>query len=194
MLLGVHDPDHVHGVIALVPSSVVNCGVRGGGTPSGCIGAAWTLGGKPLPYNVPPGIPSSAAVIPVEQIAGPILLACGGVDQVWPSCQSPRRSSAASKRTASTPHPSYTYLPPGHDIGTLIPYQPGAAKLDTNVPFDEQAAKACGRTSSASSGPFTEIRRAALRRTERKRAQSGKMGREGIEPSTLGLRVPCSTS
>jgi pimeloyl-ACP methyl ester carboxylesterase len=48
LLLGVHDPDLVHGVIALVPSSVVNCGIQGGSTPGGCIGAAWTLGGKPL--------------------------------------------------------------------------------------------------------------------------------------------------
>ncbi len=140
LLLGVHDSDLVHGVIALVPSSVVNCGIQGGGVPSGCIGAAWTLGGKALPYNVPPGIPSPADVIPVEQIAGPILLACGGVDQVWPSCQFAEAIvSRLDANHVKRPHPSYTYLTAGHNVGTLIPYQPGGAQLDTNVPFDEQA-------------------------------------------------------
>jgi predicted esterase len=50
LLLGVHYRDLVHGVFALMPSSVVNCGIRDYTAPD-CIGAAWTLGGKPLPYG-----------------------------------------------------------------------------------------------------------------------------------------------
>jgi hypothetical protein len=53
---------------------------------------AWTLRGRPLPAVSPSafGQPSppgkQRAVIPVERIGGPVLLACGGQDLVWPSC------------------------------------------------------------------------------------------------------------
>jgi pimeloyl-ACP methyl ester carboxylesterase len=86
LLLGAHFPRLVNGVVAGVPSSVVNPGWPDTTRP------AWTLGGRPLPavspsefgQPNPPGKPR--AVIPVERIGGPILLACGGQDVVWPSC------------------------------------------------------------------------------------------------------------
>jgi dienelactone hydrolase len=86
LLLGAHFPQLVNGVIAGVPSSVVNPGWPDDSQP------AWTLGGRPLPavspsefgQPNPPGKPQ--AVIPVERIRGPVLLACGGQDLVWPSC------------------------------------------------------------------------------------------------------------
>jgi dienelactone hydrolase len=84
--LGAYFPQLVNGVIAGVPSSVVNPGWPDTTRP------AWTLGGRPLPAVSPsefgqPNPPGAArAVIPVEHIGGPILLACGGQDAVWPSC------------------------------------------------------------------------------------------------------------
>jgi dienelactone hydrolase len=87
LLLGAHFPHLVNGVVAGVPSSVVNPAERPDtGQP------AWTLGGHPLlamsPSEFgqpnPPGKPQ--AVIPVERIRGPVLLACGGQDLRWPSC------------------------------------------------------------------------------------------------------------
>jgi dienelactone hydrolase len=87
LLLGAHFPQLVNGVVAGVPSSVVN---PAPGPETGQ--PAWTLGGHPLPAVSPSdfGQPNPAgkpqAVIPVERIRGPILLACGQQDLVWPSC------------------------------------------------------------------------------------------------------------
>jgi len=49
---------------------------------------AWTLGGKPIPWArnfTPAGTSPPEANIPVEQIAGPVLLVAGDQDLVWPS-------------------------------------------------------------------------------------------------------------
>ncbi|MGI8666604.1 MAG: acyl-CoA thioester hydrolase/BAAT C-terminal domain-containing protein [Jatrophihabitans sp.] len=86
LLIGAHYPSLVNGVVAAVPSSVVNGGDVSGTEP------AWTLAGRGLPFvraseyyqPDPPG--DQAAVIPVERIAGPVLLSCGGLDTEWPSC------------------------------------------------------------------------------------------------------------
>ena len=144
LLLGGHYPARVHGAIALVPSSVVNCGIIGGGVPGGCTGPAWTFEGKPLPYTTqfdqpdPTDVP--AAVIPVEEIHAPLLLACGGVDATWNSCAF---ASAIVHRLDATPggaaHVLYRYLDAGHPVGGLLPDEPGSLAYDDNVPFDEQA-------------------------------------------------------
>ena len=144
LLLGVHYPAVVHGVIALVPSSVVNCGIEGAGSRIRCDGPAWTFRGKPLPYTLQFDEPSPtdvpAAVIPVERIEGPILLACGGIDQTWVSCPF---SDAITSRLDRDPvkyrHVTYAYLDAGHDVGALLPAEPGFTQYDRNVPFDEQA-------------------------------------------------------
>ena len=66
LILGSVYPKLVHGVIALVPSSVVN---------STSANPDWTIGGQDLPFTE----------IPVERINGPVLAVGGGQDQVWPS-------------------------------------------------------------------------------------------------------------
>ena len=87
LLLGAIYPDLVNGVIAGVPSAVVNPGYPDTGTP------AWTMQGQPISsanFATQGGSQSTddpQDVIPVEQIAGPILLSCGGQDSVWPSCE-----------------------------------------------------------------------------------------------------------
>ena len=86
LLLGAHFPQLVNGVVAEVPSSVVNPGLPDASQP------AWTLRGRPLPavspseFGQPNPQGTPRAVIPVERIRGPILLACGQLDLVWPSC------------------------------------------------------------------------------------------------------------
>ena len=77
LLLGVHFPNLVNGVIAGVPSSVTYGGYPHDSRP------LWLLGGKALPYaplidwNNPNPIDARAAVIPVEQIKGPVMMSCG---------------------------------------------------------------------------------------------------------------------
>lgn len=84
LLLGVHYPALVSGVIASSPSDVAICAYPG------CTGPAWTLNGRPLPYtkefDTPEPTDNPAAVIPVQEIRGPVFLDCGGADKVWTSC------------------------------------------------------------------------------------------------------------
>jgi dienelactone hydrolase len=86
LLLGSHFPLLVNGVIAGVPSSVVDPGYPDATAP------AWTLGGEPVPgltlAQWRESLPvDPRASIPVERIRGPVLLVCGLEDQVWPSCR-----------------------------------------------------------------------------------------------------------
>ena len=135
LLLGVHYPSLVHGVIAMVPANVALCSYPG------CTGPAWTLAGQPLPYtrqfNQPDPSDNPAAVIPVEQIPGPIFLYCAGRDQVWNSCA---YAKAISQRL-NAHHDQYRHLllrspNAGHPSGLPIPYEPQAAETSVS---DEQA-------------------------------------------------------
>lgn len=139
-LLGIYKPDLVHGVIALVPSSVVICAYPD------CDGAPWTLGGKALPYtkqfDQPAPIDDPDAVIPVERIRGPIFLSCGGKDVVWVSCRYAR--AIMSRLEAS--HHAYrrlllSYPDAGHGIGSLLPYLSGLRRSDRDhaIPSDQVA-------------------------------------------------------
>ena len=86
LLVGSYFPNLVDGVIAGVPSSVVNPGLPDPREP------AWLLAGKPLPFapaadrNDPAPANAPQAIIPVERIRGPILIDCGTSDTEWASC------------------------------------------------------------------------------------------------------------
>jgi dienelactone hydrolase len=120
LLLGTYFPRLVNGVIAGVPSSVVNPGWPDDSRP------AWTLRGRPLPAVSPsefgqPNPPGKAqAVIPVERIGGPVLLACGQQDLVWPSCAYVD-AITARLRAHRFAHPvtALRYRDAGHLIGGL---------------------------------------------------------------------------
>lgn len=124
LLLGVHYPSLVHGVVASSPSNVAHCNYPG------CNGPAWTFDGKAVPYtyqaNNPDPYGDPAAIIPVENIRGPIFLDCGGDDGVWLSCLYAR----AIMRRLHQYRDRYTHLlldypNAGHDIAGLVPYAPG---------------------------------------------------------------------
>ncbi|WP_269931958.1 acyl-CoA thioesterase/BAAT N-terminal domain-containing protein [Aminobacter sp. HY435] len=114
LLLGATFPDLVSAVIAFVPGAMVH-GAQGAGDPArgGWQGTTWTRGGAPLAHlwqdnaavhwhpwagDPPPsrhhsvffeGLKDTALVararIPVENIAGPVLLISGRDDRAWPS-------------------------------------------------------------------------------------------------------------
>jgi dienelactone hydrolase len=121
LLLGAHFPQLVNGVIAGVPSSVVNPGERPDTSRP-----AWTLSGRPLPAVSPsefgqPNPPGKErAVIPVERIGGPVLLTCGEQDLVWPSCAYVDAISARL-RAHRFAHPvtALRYRDAGHLVGGL---------------------------------------------------------------------------
>jgi len=140
LLLGVHYPTLVHAVVATVPSNVALCSFPG------CTGPAWTLRGHPLPFTSefdnPRPSDQPAAVIPVERIQGPILLVCGGADQIWNSCAFSRAISARLKaRGHRFGHRLYAFPGAGHRVGSLVPYQPRVAEDPTTFD-DEQRARA----------------------------------------------------
>lgn len=114
LLLGATYPDLVSAVIAYVPGAMVH-GAQGAADPArdGWRGPTWTRGGVPLPHlwqdnravhwhpwagGTPPSRHHSVffeglkdrelaarARIPVEKIAGPVLLISGRDDRAWPS-------------------------------------------------------------------------------------------------------------
>lgn len=123
LLLGVHYPDLVHGVIAGAPSALVFGNYPSTGQP------AWTLEGVAIPFvpgtdfgTTHPAL-QPAAVIPVEKIRGPVFTSCGGDDTVWPSCT---YASAITRRLQAThspySHVALNYPDAGHAIGVMTGY------------------------------------------------------------------------
>jgi dienelactone hydrolase len=126
LLLGADFPTLVNGVIAGVPSAVVQ---RGYGAQ-----AAWTLHGRPIQPieaglgDVPAAFASSGAMIPVEKIRGPVMLVCGGLDDVWISC--PYQQAIVKRlRTHHFRYPvtALSYQQAGHYVGDMIAYFPVTA-------------------------------------------------------------------
>jgi dienelactone hydrolase len=136
-LLGVYYPNLVRAVVASVPSNVATCGIP-------CSGPAWTFEGRPVPYtrqfNDPSPNDNPEAVIPDEQIRGPLFLVCGGLDSAWVSCMYTR---AIMSRLAARGHAyrdvSYAYPHAGHYVGNLLPYSPVAPRGLYFNQVDEQA-------------------------------------------------------
>jgi dienelactone hydrolase len=114
LLLGVEYPQLVHAVVALVPGNVVLCGYPQCGEP------AWTLHGKPLPYQTSFG-PVGPHPIPVERIRAPLFLVCGGGDRVWPSCS---MAHAIEERRHGRGVTLLSYPDAGHGVGYPVPNVP----------------------------------------------------------------------
>lgn len=134
LLLGVHYPSLVHGVIAAVPSNVVNCGIHVEGV-GGCIGPAWTIDGKAVPYTTDFGSPRPddvpRAVIPVERIKAPIMLVCAESDEIWPSCSYAHAIlHRLHARHGTRDVRLYTYPAAGHLVGAILPYEPDLFAYD----------------------------------------------------------------
>jgi dienelactone hydrolase len=119
LLVSAHYPNLVHGVVALMPTDDAWC-------------PFWTLGGLPLPctndQSSPHPTDNPAALIPVADIRGPILFACGGQDLAIPSC-SYSEAMMAELAAAGYPYPYklLDYAHAGHGIGIFAPYCPGLA-------------------------------------------------------------------
>lgn len=120
----------VAAVVAAVPSNVVWAGIDRTG---GAVGSSWTAGGQPLPhvpYDFSKGftgifnlyrdsLPAASpeAEIPVERIAGPILLVSGEADTLWPSTEMANRVEARL-RSHGFAHPveHLAYPDAGHAV------------------------------------------------------------------------------
>jgi dienelactone hydrolase len=127
-LVGIHYPQLVHAVVAMVPDSGSICGITrftGVVGSARCIGPAWTFRGKAIPYASFAG-PANPHPFADERIKGPILLDCGGYDHLWSSC--PMADAIVGRLLAH--HFRYrisllAYPQAGHGVGALVPYAPG---------------------------------------------------------------------
>lgn len=129
LLIASRDPG-IRAVVAGVPSSVVWQGIDQTGAPTG---SSWTADGRPLPYvpydfsqgfrgvyslyadSLPQAAPE--AEIPVESIAGPVMMVSGGADALWPSAEMAGKVEARLK-ARGFPHPvvSLVYPDAGHAV------------------------------------------------------------------------------
>jgi dienelactone hydrolase len=124
LLLGATYPRLVQGVVALVPSNVVNGSTEGG--------ASWTLHGRPVPYAEVFGDPAATgnpeAVIRAERTRGPILTVSGGRDGLWPSAgYAAALHERLDRRDFGFEHEDLTFPEAGHGVGGLPPYLPHLA-------------------------------------------------------------------
>lgn len=107
LLLGATFPKLVHAVVALVPGNVV-------------LDEGWTLHGRVIPSQSAFG-PDGPHPIPVERFRGRVLLVCGHVDNVWPSCP---MAEAVAERRRGLPTTLLEYRDAGHGIGFFMPNVP----------------------------------------------------------------------
>jgi uncharacterized protein len=108
-------------VVAAVPSSVIWAGVSWEDMtfPQ----HAWSEAGKPLP-SMPNNENFTAAldklaerpgvIIPVERIAGRVLLVCGEADTLWPGCPMARQVEARARNHKRPPVTVLAYANAGH--------------------------------------------------------------------------------
>ncbi|WP_353649192.1 acyl-CoA thioesterase/bile acid-CoA:amino acid N-acyltransferase family protein [Nakamurella sp. A5-74] len=131
LLTAAHFPDQVHAVIASVPGAEATPGLPDRSAP------AWTLSEQPVPTA--PAADSlkqsstSPATIPVENITGPILLICGGHDEVWSSCPNSTTINARLTEHDRTPAQLLNYPDAGHLVGFAAPYIPSTATSATTA-------------------------------------------------------------
>jgi dienelactone hydrolase len=147
LLLGATFP-RVAAVVAYAPSNVLWGAV-------GASGPAWTHHGEPLPvapdrvppeldaelsareplsaaawyrYNLEDEAPLAEATIPVERIAGPVLLISGEDDQMWPSSlMAERIMRRLAAHNFSWPFRHLSYPDAGHLIGP--PWRPTTVNI-----------------------------------------------------------------
>ncbi len=121
LLVGAYYPGLVHGVIALNPSSYAYSGI------TSFKGAPWTFDGRAVPSY--PQESAAAAQIPVARIRGPLLMVCGGADNLMPQSCAQGRAIMHELAVAGAPYDRQLldYPQAGHWFSGVVPYMPGMA-------------------------------------------------------------------
>lgn len=160
LILGATHPDQVHAVVAEVPSGYV------WGATTGKDLSAWTLGGVDLPHvpssgalaktvqkngktyyvstpaflaDIDAASPDAlaAARTAVEKTNGPVFMAGGADDQLWPSCvlaQVAWDALVESQHTVAFPDEMHCYPDAGH----FITFPPGSSTLESDGYYSPQ--------------------------------------------------------
>jgi hypothetical protein len=144
-LVGILYPSLVHAVMAMVPGNGSSCGIHRftGSNRVACLGPAWTFRGRPIPYSLRE--PNTPYPFADERIDGPILLDCGGHDELWRSCPM-ARSIVGRLLTHHFRHAvTLLYYPRGgHGIGPLLPLPGEPSDLEGFAPESNVIADANG--------------------------------------------------
>jgi dienelactone hydrolase len=129
ILTAAHYRRLVHGVVAYVPSALVNP-APGGRLP------AWTLGGRPLPHVVrndrgnPFVLKPRGAILQPSRINGPLFLVSANDDHAWDSTV---YADLLAKRLGKSRFRSQrvwlNYRHAGHLVDLAIPYEPAGTEL-----------------------------------------------------------------
>jgi dienelactone hydrolase len=138
LLLGSTYPELVHGVIACTTDSQVLGAFPGGG-------AAWTHGGNPVPLGP----------IPVERIAGPVLVTGGGKDEVVDSAQAARDIVSRARAHGVDDVTAEIYPNAGHGIGCITPNVPltGQIQIRPSTYAETGGTPAANEAAAAASWP-----------------------------------------
>lgn len=128
--LAAQHPETVAGAFAPVGSGYLVCGYPDDDVP------AWTLGGQPLSpecVRASDVEPPAGSAVDVAAITGPVVLACGGDDELWPSCffmdDIVRRRGAAQ-----------TIAVPGDGASHYVSVAPGVPGFDQDHPVEVRSA------------------------------------------------------
>jgi len=141
LLVAATYPDLVHGVIAEAPNSYLDAAPARGGD-----GSSWTLHGKELPFaerrlfGAPAADVDPRAYIQLDRIRGPIMLACGGLDLVWPACRN--LDDIVARLPGRDDLTVLRYPQAGHYVGAIQPYIPVTDALLTETGGDLAAVQA----------------------------------------------------
>ncbi|PEQ13238.1 hypothetical protein B2G71_07300 [Novosphingobium sp. PC22D] len=138
----------IKAVVAAMPSNAMWAGFSFTMKPGVDYKSSWSLGGEPvafMPYGAyTPGEPmvtmyanglaASAghadALIPVENIAGPVLLICGEDDTLWPSCPMARSLKARAEAEDGPDVEVAAYEDAGHAVfGSPLPQGSDLSRL-----------------------------------------------------------------
>lgn len=138
----------IKAVVAAMPTSAVWAGFSFNMKLGQDYKSSWSLGGEPypfLPYGAyMPGNPMVTmytnglaaigehqdAVIPVEKIAGPVLLICGEADTLWPSCDMARSVKARAEAKGGPKVEILAYETAGHGVfGKPLPDDSDLSRL-----------------------------------------------------------------
>lgn len=129
-------PELVAGAFAPVGSGYLVCGYPDDDVP------AWTLGGQALSpecVRASDVEPPDASAVDVAGIAGPVVLACGGEDELWPSC-SFMDDIVQRRGTAET------IAVPGDGASHYVSVAPGVPGFDQDHPVEVRSATHLVRT------------------------------------------------
>jgi dienelactone hydrolase len=142
LLVAATYPGLVHGVIAEMPNSYLDAAPFRGSK----VGSSWTLHGKELPFaerrlfGAPAAEVDPRAYIPLDRIRGPIMVTCGGLDGVWPSCRN--LDDIVARLPGRRDLTVLRYPKAGHFAGSVQPYTPITDALLTRAGGDVGANQA----------------------------------------------------